>query len=102
MTSETPDVVSNPAGLNAVADVLDTLARILAGDPRDWSQDRRDAWLWGVLCGWDCEDHDATVACDETCTSGAMAAVAERHGWNATEVAVLRHMRATIREARDV
>jgi hypothetical protein len=84
-----------------VTDVLDTLARVLAGDPRDWSLDRRDAWLWGVLCGWDCEDHPGTVECDETCTN-ALATVAQRHGWNAVEVDVLRSMRATIREARGV
>jgi hypothetical protein len=83
-----------------VADVLDTLARILAGDPRDWSLDRGDAWLWGVLLGWDCEDHPVAVGCDETCTN-ALVSVAERHGWNDVEVDVLRKMRATIREARD-
>lgn len=86
---------------NPVADVLDTLARILAGDPRDWSLDRRDAWLWGVLCGWECEDHPRASECDETCTN-AMDVVAERHGWNSVEVDVLRTMRTTIREARGV
>lgn len=80
-----------------IAGVLDTLASILAGDPRDWSLDRRDAWLYGVLCGWDCEDHPTTQACEETCTN-ALASVAARHGWNAVEVDVLRAMRATVRE----
>ena len=89
--------MSTETGSKAVADVLDTLARVLAGDPRDWSLDRRDAWLYGVLCGWDCEDHDDAVACDDSCTSGAMAVVAGRHGWTCGEVNVLRRMRTTIR-----
>lgn len=44
---------------------------------RDWAADKRDAWLFGVVCGWDDE---------------AMAEVSARHGWSAAEVGRLRRL----------
>ncbi len=41
----------------------------MASHPRDWSLDYRDAWLWGILVGWD----------------EALDFVAVRHGWSENE-----------------
>ena len=30
----------------------DAIGDCLSYHPRDWSQDHRDAWLWGVINGW--------------------------------------------------
>lgn len=46
--------------------------------PRDWSLDHRDAWLWGVVIGWD----DASLA-----------ELATTHGWSEKTVDKLRECR---------
>ena len=54
----------------------ESLRVALATDARDWSLDRRDAWLWGIINGWpDCD---------------AMREVAKRHGWDHVTVERLR------------
>lgn len=57
-----------------------SLVNTLAFDPRDWSINRRDAWLWGIICGWDSDDPN----------EDPMSEVAARHGWNDETVAQLR------------
>jgi hypothetical protein len=37
----------------SVKDPLTSLKQTLAFDPRDWSINKRDAWLWGIINGWD-------------------------------------------------
>ena len=32
---------------------FDSLATAIACHSRDWSTDHRDAWIWGIVCGWD-------------------------------------------------
>lgn len=34
-------------------EALTTMRRVIACDPRDWAVVPRDAWLFGVVCGWD-------------------------------------------------
>lgn len=85
------------------ADLAEALVRfvdLVATDPRDWSLDRRDAWIFGLMCGWDCEErHDVH---DEDCGGdGAMREVAERHGWGVHDVERLRRYRAAIREVQE-
>lgn len=36
--------------------VLNSLQTTIACDVRDWSLDKRSAWIWGVLVGWDEDD----------------------------------------------
>lgn len=40
-------------------------------DPRDWSENWCDAWIYGVVVGW---------------KGGAMAEVCKRHGWDEEQV----------------
>lgn len=54
----------------------------LAFDSRDWGKDRADAWLWGIVIGWDGDPENGE--------DSAMDEVAALHGWDAEAVARLR------------
>jgi hypothetical protein len=71
---------------------LEGMGRLLATSSRDWGQYRVDAWLWAVLCGWDCE----VTEHDDTCTHGAMEEMAAKHGWDDAAVAKARRYRAAV------
>lgn len=66
------------------ADALESAGNCMAFHPRDWAADRRDAWLWGVVVGWDEE---------------SLAELAAKHGWPADEVERLRRLRAALEAA---
>ncbi len=36
-----------------ITNPLESLECTMATDPRDWGQNRRDAWLYGIVCGWE-------------------------------------------------
>lgn len=86
-------------GSEDFAEALFRLSGALATDSRDWGRDSLDAWLWGLLCGWDCEDHLVWPdhEHDEHCADGgAMREVAARHGWSDDDVARLRRYRLAL------
>lgn len=86
-------------GPEDLAEALTRLSGALATHSRDWGQDRLDAWLWGLLCGWDCEDHlvwPDHVHGEHCADAGAMREVAARHGWSDEDVARLRRYRAAL------
>jgi hypothetical protein len=85
MADETPQE-------HPLAAMLEGFARLLATSSRDWGQYAPDAWLYAVICGWDCEE----TTHDETCTHGAMEEIAERHGWDDDAVAKARRYRAMV------
>lgn len=87
--TETPDSVDLPT----LAAALDGLHTLIATSSRDWQTYRVDAWLWAVLCGWDCEQTEH----DETCTHGALEETAAMHGWDEATVAKARRYRAAVR-----
>ncbi len=60
---------------------------LLAMDSRDWGLNRGDAWLWGILHGWDDGDGDG---------DGAMAEMADLHRWSRTDVERLRSLHAAV------
>jgi hypothetical protein len=75
-------------------EALSRCGSMMATDPRDWAVEHRDAWLYGLFCGWDCED-DHTH--DDVCGDGAaMREIAARHGWADETVARLRAYRTAI------
>jgi hypothetical protein len=55
---------------------LESLCTAVATDVRDWSLGRRDAWIYGIVCGWD----------------EAIGEVAARHGWTAEDVQRLKRL----------
>ena len=71
---------------------LDSLHNIVVCDSRDWSLRHRDAWLYGIICGWDDEAGDAEP--DED----AMTCVAGKHGWKKDDIARLRRLRKRYRQ----
>jgi hypothetical protein len=80
-----------------LAAALDGLHHLIATSSRDWGRYRADAWLWAVLCGWDCEQDEH----DETCTHGALEELAQLHGWDGETVAKARRYRAAVRAVTD-
>jgi hypothetical protein len=87
--TKTPDAVDLPT----LAAALDGLHTLIATSSRDWQTYRVDAWLWAVLCGWDCEQTEH----DETCVHGALEETAAMHGWDEATVAKARRYRAAVR-----
>lgn len=49
-----------------ITDAGESMRVTMATDPRDWSKYKRDAWLWGIVFGW------------ESCWDN----VAKQHGWD--------------------
>ena len=62
------------AKLEAVRDALDSAHTTMCADARDWSTDRRDAWLYGLVVGWD---------------GPAMREVSKRHRFDAARLSQL-------------
>ncbi|MFH9413989.1 hypothetical protein [Streptomyces rochei] len=95
MADEAQPTETTTVALPTLAAALDGLHTLIATSSRDWGTYRVDAWIWAVLCGWDCEyDHEH----DDLCENGAaMAEMAERHGWDDATVAKARRYRAAVR-----
>ncbi len=72
----------HPALDPALAEALMSARRIVSADPRDWSANRHDAFLYGMFRGWD--------------DPAAEAQVAAQHGWDEQFVARLHRLRAAV------
>lgn len=68
--------------MQTLADVRSSLESVVAFDPRDWSLDKRDAWIYGIVFGWESEELD----------EDPMGDVAKRHGWDDAAVQRLREL----------
>lgn len=60
-----------------VAEALDSLGSTFTGDPRDFGEYRRDAWAYGIVCGW-----SAAVDPGFEDEGSAMDEVVRKHGWS--------------------
>lgn len=69
------------------SDAIKAVHMCIVRHPRDWGADSRDAWIWGVIVGWDDE---------------SLVELAETHRWSSDDVARLRAMRAAIESLGDV
>jgi hypothetical protein len=103
-TFATPDVMRHgPAGDRGdLSDALRSLANCIAGSAADFGKYHRDAWVYGIVLGWDREeDHQH----DDICGGDApMREMAARHGWDDAEVTRLRQYRRAFKlgeETRD-
>lgn len=65
-------------------DALLAASRAMDFDSRDWSLDRTDALLYGLMCGWGAGDESAWEE------------VAVRHGWHRETVENLRRRRDAV------
>ncbi len=63
------ELTNNPTnGDPDLAAALTSVRRIVDADPRDWTANRHDAFIYGVFRGWS-NEHDEQQ-------------VADRHGWD--------------------
>lgn len=84
----------------AVAETLIAAGRMVTSDSRDWSLSRSDAWLYGLLLGWECdEQHEHDWICGG---DGALREVAARHGWGEGDIVRIRRFRAAVQFLGDV
>lgn len=82
------------ARLDAITETLGRAAAMMTSDSRDWSLDRSDVWLYGLLVDWGCEElHEH----DEVCGGdGALCEVALQHAWSVDDVLRIRRFRAAL------
>lgn len=71
--------------MSGIADALESIYTTVVFDSRDWSQTKRDAWLYGVVVGWD---------------GPAMREVAGRFGWPPEDVSRLRALHRAFQATR--
>jgi hypothetical protein len=69
-----------------LAEALTSAYRIVTADPRDWTANRHDAFLYGLFRGWD--------------DPAAEAAVAEKHGWDDQFLQRLHRLHSAVEQAR--
>ena len=58
---------------------FESLETAIACHSRDWSTHHRDAWIWGIVCGWD---------------EASMIELREQHHWDDKTVDRLKHLHA--------
>jgi hypothetical protein len=76
---------SNSAIDPNLIEALTSVSRIVAADPRDWTADRHDAFIYGLFRGWEDPETEQSVA--------------EKHGWNADFLVRLHRLQAAITDA---
>lgn len=81
------------AELATTAAIFEFFGRVLATSSRDWTTHPVDAWLWAVICGWDCEQPEH----DDVCVHGAMEEMVQLHGWDDETVTKARCYREAVR-----
>lgn len=69
---------------------VDEIESLVAFTSRDMSEHKLEAWLYGIVLGWDTDPEDLA---DEGATN-AMDDVAKRHGWSHSKVERLRTLHA--------
>ena len=68
-------------------DPMSALHDAIVFNSRDFGEDKFEAWIYGIVVGWDDEDY-------EPGHSSAMNSVAEKVGWTPAQVAELRRLHA--------
>lgn len=85
-----PSVLADDAtDAEVLREALVSAGNVLAFSANDWGKYSRDAWLYGILLGWDDEDGEPDAY-------DTMSDMAARHGWSDAEVAKLRRLRAAV------
>lgn len=55
-------------------DPKESLHNVIVFHPRDWGKDKGDAWIYGIVIGWD---------------AASLAELEVRHGWKPEDIARL-------------
>jgi hypothetical protein len=74
-----------PATDSDLTEALTSVKRIVSADPRDWTADRHDAFIYGVFRGWDDPNEEK--------------AVADKHAWNAEFLTRLHRLQVAVANA---
>lgn len=61
---------------------FESIAACIAFSPHDWGENHRNAWIYGIVLGWDGDSMDEQ---------------ARRHRWSPDDVARLRRLHAAYR-----
>lgn len=78
---------------------LTSLAEMFTFTSRDNSLDRCDAWAYGIVVGWDCEEvHEHDDICGGT---SAMDTLAHLHGWPEERCQQLRSYRTAFKQLNE-
>lgn len=75
----TSAISADDCEFRSAADPLDSLRSAVAFSSLDWAGASDTAWIYGIICGWDCEiahRHDVVCGGQE-----AIADLARQHGW---------------------
>jgi hypothetical protein len=72
---------------------LDAIANCIAFGSKDWSLDKRDAWIYGIVLGWDNEDKD-----EDESDEDAMGELQSKFGWSDEDVERLRRLHVKYNE----
>lgn len=70
----------------SATDPFESLKTAISCHSRDWSTHARDAWIYGIVLGWDDE---------------AIAELRARHGWDDDAVTRLRQLHETFERSAD-
>ncbi len=76
--------MSNPIDPD-LAEALSSARRLVSADPRDWTADRHDAFLYGLFRGWDDPADEERVA--------------RQHQWDAAYLDRLHRLHAAVNAA---
>lgn len=68
---------------------FESLGRSVACHSRDWASSPKDAWIWGIVVGWDDDDDDDDV----------LAGMVNRFRWTPEAAARLRRLHAAFEAA---
>lgn len=76
-----------------MGDPMNALHDAIVFNSRDFATTKFEAWIYGIVVGWDDEDDDGDER-DATGEGSAMNSVAAKVGWTEQNVAHLRRLRA--------
>lgn len=63
---------------------FESIKTCMATHVRDWSEDNRDAWMYGIVFGWD---------------SASMKQLSKKFGWQRSDVERLKRLRKAYKNA---
>lgn len=66
---------------------LENIHDVLSFSSKDWSTASEDAWLWGIVCGWD---------------DGVLAELQDKYGWPDSYVVNLKEFHRSYKKLRTI
>lgn len=70
---------------------IDSIITAMVTDPRDWSIDEVDAWLYGIIVGWGDDELAEYLGTNDL---NALEEIQKKHNWSYETVERLKQLRA--------